>query len=164
MRRGTGHAESLVHERRGLGIVPLSILKRPMSRHPAFWDAGEPGDNIGILLDHAEMILSGTVGVNAAFGPYGRRSCFPTKGRSRSRLRSTKGNSHSRTRWQTSQGAARELGFGLKAHRDGHGKKALRNISSPSLVERFIGFRDRLNPRTSTVTISTRRRSARSRS
>src|SRR5438270_1193905 len=50
-----------------LGIVPLSILKRSTSRHPAFWDAGEQGDNMSILLDHAEMILSRAVGVNAAF-------------------------------------------------------------------------------------------------
>lgn len=50
-----------------LGIVPLSILKRSTSRHPAYWDAGEQGDNMSIPLDHAERILSRAVGVNAAF-------------------------------------------------------------------------------------------------
>ena len=39
-------------------------LLRPNSRHPAYWDVGQPGNNMSILLSHAERVLSGTRGVN----------------------------------------------------------------------------------------------------
>jgi len=45
-------------------------LLRPSSRHPANWDAGQPGDNVGILLNHDKRVFSGTGGVNTVLIDY----------------------------------------------------------------------------------------------
>lgn len=44
---------------RGQGTVRYDRLLRPISRHPAYWDAGQPGNNMSILFDHEKRIVSG---------------------------------------------------------------------------------------------------------